>query len=100
MNEIFKKSKSQRINLDSVYYLTPDGFCGLVLQKQFEVVKKDKEGKDKLVLKTESFYYPRLSQALGKYLELKTVEASSIEELKEIVLKVEEKINSIKELWN
>ena len=33
------------------------------------------------------------------YLELKSTEASSIEELKDLVLKVEEKINLIRENW-
>ena len=99
MNELFEKTKSKSIKLDNEFFLTPDGFKGLVLQRQVEKDGKDKDGNPKKTTKTESFYFPRISQTLNKYLELKSSEATSVEDLKEIVLRVEEKINSIKETW-
>lgn len=99
MNELFKKTKSKSFQLDNEFRLTPDGFKGLVLQREIEKEGKDKEGNSKIIIQTESFYFPKISQTLKKYLELKSCDAKSIEELKEIVLKVEKTIESIKEVW-
>ena len=105
MHEIFTKMKSKKIQLDSEFWLMPDPYKGLILQREVEKSRKkiDKETKkptgEEIYTKIEQHFFPRLSQTLNKYLELKSTEASSIEELKDLVLKVEEKINLIKENW-
>ena len=107
MNEVFKKMKSKKIQLDSEFWLMPDPYKGLILQREVEKLRKkiDKEtkkptGEEETHTQIEQHFFPRLSQTLNKYLELKSTEASSIEELKDLVLKVEEKINLIRENWN
>ncbi len=94
MNNVFKKS--DRIELDSEFCLVPDGFRGLVLTKEEIKIRKkvDKEtkkptGEEEQYIDLKQFYYPKLSQTLNKYLELKSCEAKSIEELRDIVLGVE-----------
>ena len=106
MHEVFKKMKSKKIQLDSEFWLMPDPYKGLILQREVEKSRKkiDKEtkkptGEEETYTQIEQHFFPRLSQTLNKYLELKSTEASSIEELKDLVLKVEEKINLIKENW-
>lgn len=107
MHEVFTKMKSKKIQLDSEFWLMPDPYKGLILQREVEKSRKkiDKEtkkptGEEETYTQIEQHFFPRLSQTLNKYLELKSTEASSIEELKDLVLKVEEKINLIKESWN
>jgi len=97
MNEIFKKHNKTRIELDEEWYLTTDSFKGLILQREKQKTRKkiDKEtrketGETENYTDTESFYHPTLSQVLDKYLRQKTKEANTVEELKEIVLRVEE----------
>ena len=105
MNEVFTKMKSKKIQLDSEFWLMPDPYKGLILQREVEKSRKkiDKETKkpteEETYTQIEQHFFPRLSQTLNKYLELKSTEASSIEELKDLVLKVEEKINLIRENW-
>lgn len=102
MNEILKKNNTLKLMLDDQWYLTTDGFKGLILQRDIEKTRKkiDKEtrketGETEIYIDTESFYHPNLSQVLDKYLRVKTKEAKSIEQLKEIVLRVEEKISNL-----
>ena len=99
MHELFKKEVSKKIELDSQFWLMPDPYKGLVLQREVEKLRKKVTGEEEPYMSTEQHFFPRLSQTLNKYLELKSTEATSIEELKDIVLRVEEKINSIKEKW-
>ena len=106
MNEVFKKLNSERIELDKRYSLEPDGFRGLVLVLEEERVRekvdaktKKKTGETEEYIFTDKWYHPKLSQSLSKYLQLTTSEAKSIEELRDIVLRVEDKINKIKEVW-
>jgi len=104
MNEIFIKTNSEKIQLDDKYSLQPDGFKGLVLvfeeqrvREKIDVKTKEKTGETEQYTYTDKWYHPKLSQSLSKYLQLTTLEAKTIEELKDIVLRVEDKINSIKE---
>lgn len=36
MNEVFKKMKSKKIQLDSEFWLMPDPYKGLILQREVE----------------------------------------------------------------
>lgn len=99
MNEIFSKFKVEKLVLEEGYSLSPDGFKGLVLQYEVERTREKKDGTKEKYTDLKQWYYPTISKTLLKYLELKTVEAKSIEELKDIVLRVEDKINTIKEKW-
>lgn len=99
--------KSDRIILDEKYTLQPDGYHGLVLvfeeertRKKLDAKTKKETGETEEYIFQDKWYHPRLSQSLSKYLHLTTLEAKSIEELKDIVLRVEDKINNIKENWN
>jgi len=100
MNDLFKKAKTDRFQLDEKYFLESDSFHGLTLV--FEEIrmknKKDGSGEEEF-LYTDKWYYPRISMVLHKYLELVTKETKSVEELKDVIIRVEKKIDSIKELW-
>ena len=106
MNEVFKKMNSERIELDEKYSLEPDAFRGLVLvfeekrvREKVDTKTNKKTGETEEYIYTDKWYHPKLSQSLSKYLQLTTSEAKTIEELKDIVLRVENKIASLKEVW-
>lgn len=100
MNELFKKAKTDRFQLDEKFYLESDGFHGLTLVFEETRTKKKKDGSgEDEYLYTDKWYYPKISMVLNKYLELVTKDTKSVEELRDVVLRVEKKIDSIKELW-
>ena len=99
MNEIFKKLNSERIELTDGYVLLPDSFNGIVLQRETEKTRKKKDKTEEKYTHIETIYQPTISKALTRYLQLTASEAKSIEELRDIVLRVEDKINQIKEVW-
>ena len=99
MNEIFKKLNSERIELTDGYVLLPDSFNGIVLQRETEKTRKKKDKTEEKYTHVETIYQPTISKALTRYLQLTASEAKSIEELRDIVLRVENKINQIKESW-
>ena len=99
MNEIFSKMKSERIKLTDGYVLLPDSFNGIVLQRETEKTRRKKNETEEKYIHVETIYQPTISKTLTRYLQLTTSEAKSIEELRDIVLRVENKINQIKEVW-
>lgn len=100
MNDLFKKTKTDRFQLDENYFLESDGYHGLTLIFEEPRMKKKKDGSgEEEYLYTDKWYYPRVSSVLQKYLELVTKDTKSVEELRDVVLRVEKKIDSIKELW-
>jgi hypothetical protein len=100
MNDLFKKAKTDRFQLDENYFLESDGYHGLTLVFEETRMKKKKDGSgEEEFLYTDKWYYPRISMVLHKYLELRTKDTKSVEELREVVLRIETKIDSIKELW-
>jgi len=99
MNEVFKKMNSERIELTDNFFLLPDSFNGIVLQKETEKTRRKKDETEEKYIHTETIYQPTISKTLTRYLQLSTSEAKSIEELRDIVLRVENKINQIKESW-
>ena len=100
MNEVFTKMKSERIELTDGYVLLPDSFNGIVLQRETEKIRTKKDKTEEKYTHIETIYQPTVSQTLTRYLQLTASEAKSIEELRDIVLRVENKINSLKESWN
>ena len=95
-----KLEKGTKIILDEKYYLTPDGYKGLVLnfeelRTKEKTVGNKKTGIFEEYLFNDSWYYPTFSMVLQKYLKLKTVEAINIQELYDKVLFVENKINEL-----
>ena len=100
MNEIFTKLNSERIELTDGYVLMPDSFNGIVLQRETEKTRRKKDETEQKYTHTETIYQPTISQTLTRYLQLSTSEAKSIEEFRTIVLRVENKINNLKENWN
>ena len=100
MNEIFKKLNSERIELTDGYVLLPDSFNGIVLQRETEKTRRKKNETEEKYIHTETIYQPTISKTLTRYLQLTASEAKSIEELRDIVLRVEDKIESLKENWN
>lgn len=101
MNKIFEEKKTNKIVLDEEYYLEPDGWKGLVLIREFPKIRKkiNKETKvetEETYIANEKYFYPKLSQVLDKYLELTVTESNSIQELKDIVLRVEQAIQNLK----
>ena len=99
MHPLFKKTKNVRISLDSEFYITPDPYNGLILCRKVLKEKKDKEGKTVFYNDVTKKYFPRMSLTLNEYLKNKVGEAENIEEIKDILLRVESKINGIKEIW-
>lgn len=100
MNDLFKKAKTKRFELDENYFLESDGYHGLTLIFEEVRIKTKKDGSgEEEYLYTDKWYYPRVSMVLQKYLELVTKDTKSVEELREVMLRVENKIDSIKELW-
>jgi hypothetical protein len=98
MNKVFQKT--QLIELCEEFFLVPDGFKGLVLTKEVIKTRKklDKEtrkptGETETYNDIEQWFFPKLSQTLNKYLQLKTCEANSVQELLEVVLRVENKLS-------
>ena len=100
MNELFKKANTKKFELDENYFLESDGYHGLTLvfEEPRKRTKKDGSGEEEY-LYLDKWYLPKISMVLNKYLELKTKNTKSIEELRDVVLRIEEKIDSIKELW-
>ena len=105
MNEIFKKMKTDKIVLDDKFHLISDTFKGIVLvfeeprkRNKTEVKngKKVKTGEKEDYLFVDKWYHLTLSQTLENYLKQTTIKATSIEELKEIVLRVEAAIEKLK----
>ena len=99
MNEIFTKMNSERIELTDGYVLLPDSFNGIVLQRETEKIRRKKNETEEKYIHVETIYQPTISKTLTRYLQLTASEAKSIEELRDIVLRVENKINQIKEGW-
>ena len=99
MHPLFKKTKNVRISLDSEFYITHDPYNGLILCRKVLKEKKDKEGKTVFYNDVTKKYFPRMSLTLNEYLKNKVGEAETIEEVKDILLRVESKINGIKEIW-
>ena len=101
MNNIFKSTGVRRITLDKKFYLAPDKNYGLMLTQEVVKIRKkvDKEsrkptGEEEEYIATEKYYFTKLSQAVNKYIQLSGNEATSIEELKEILLRIENTIET------
>ena len=94
MNKAFIKTK--KIELDSNWYLTPDGFNGVTLtfHEKRQKVKKETD-KEVYFEYTEDYHYPRISQALTKYV---TVTQNNSETLQEILDKTDFLIKLIDKL--
>jgi hypothetical protein len=100
MNDLFKKANTKRFELDEKYFLESDGYHGLTLLFEETRMRKKKDGSgEEQYLFVDKWYYPKISMVLHKYLELSTKNTTSVEELRQIVLRIETKIDSIKELW-
>jgi hypothetical protein len=100
MHTIFKNMNTDRIELTDGYHLEPDGYRGLVLVHE-EIGEKEnkKTGEIEPTVKRQSHFYPKLSQIFSKYLMVTTNEAKSIEELKQILERVEGKIDNMKDYF-
>lgn len=101
MNSVFKNAGAKKINLDEEFYLSPDENYGLMLTQEVVKIRKkvDKEtkkptGEEEEYLGTERWYFPKLSQAVNKYIQLSGNEATSIVELREILLRIENTIET------
>lgn len=56
MNEVFTKLKSEKIPLSGDYYLLPDGFRGIILQKETEKTRQKKDGTEEKYTHFETIY--------------------------------------------
>ena len=99
MNEVFTKMNSERIELTDNFFLLPDGFNGIILQRETEKIRRKKNETEEKYIHTETIFQPTISKTLTRYLQLTASEAKTVEELRDIVLRVENKINQIKENW-
>jgi hypothetical protein len=101
MNNVFKNAGTKRIELDSKFYLSPNENYGLMLTQEVAKIRKkvDKEtkkptGEEEEYIGTEKYYFTKLSQAVNKYIQLSGNEATSIVELREILLRIENTIET------
>lgn len=101
MNSVFKNAGTKRIDLDEKFYLAPDENYGLMLtqevvkiRKKVDKTTKKPNGETEEYLGTERWYFPRLSQSISKYIQLSGNEAESITELREILLRIENTIET------
>jgi hypothetical protein len=96
MNNIFKESK-KGIQLDSEFSLEPDGFNGVTLVKKTVKVKGEKaDNPGEEFVDEDRHYYPRLAQALEKYLMESQKQSKTVDEIllkTECCLKTIEKID-------
>lgn len=102
MNEIFKNNNPNKIILDKLYSLQPDGFRGLVLvfeeertRKKLDSKTKKETGESEQYIFTEKYYYPKLSQSLTKYLKLSLNVSKDLEDIKNTLERIENKIAEI-----
>ncbi len=99
MNEIFKKLESENIPLEGGYFLKPDGYNGLVLIKETEKSRENKNKKVETYTHIEKIYLPTISKTLQRYLELSLGECKDIQDIKQTLERVENQISKIKEKW-
>lgn len=94
MNKVFTKTK--KIKLDEFWYLVPDSDRGLMLvfNEIRERVKKGTKEKEDFLYEEKRFY-PRVAQALHRYIE--TTQNNS-ETLQEIISKTENLTNLVEKL--
>lgn len=64
------------------------------IRKKIDKTTKKPTGEEENYLGTERWYFPKLSQAIKKYIQLSGNKATSIEELKEILLRIENTIET------
>lgn len=101
MNTIFK-SKA-KVEIDSNYYLTTDTFNGVCLVQHYPAKKKNKEGKEVDYTAEDRWYFPMVSQALNKYVELKQIILPEITEMLEVqkeVLSILDDFRTKYKNWN
>lgn len=102
MNKAFTKQKE--ILLSDGWVMLPDGFKGIELRHS-KPAKREKtdtiDGKKvptgvyEDIVETNSLYFPKVSQALKRYLELVQVEATDIKDLSERTNRVYDVIERI-----
>jgi len=64
-----------------------------------ERIREKKDKTEEKYVFTDRWYLPRVSQTLNKYLKLKLSESKDLEDIKNILERVESKIDNIKENW-
>lgn len=93
MNKAFTKSK--KILLSENYYVAPDNAHGVVLVNHFDIEAGDEDLEVFTKTIENKLYFPRVAQALRKYVDLELIFEDSIEELIEKTEKVYALIESI-----
>ena len=88
-------------NLDGDYACKiQDTLAEYIVEKlNFGEKENKKTGEKEPTVKTQKYYHPRLSQTFNKYLMVTTNEAQSLEDLKDILERVESKIDSMKDYF-
>ena len=79
MNNIFKKDGE--IHLGGEWWLIPDGFSGVQLQKRFLHEREKKDGTKEAVEKSEDWFFANISQALRKYAQEEQKSSKTLEDL-------------------
>ena len=94
MNKTFKQ-KAQ-LDLDANWHLTPDGDDGIILTfHEIRRKKNKKTEKEEDFLFEDTYFYPRIAQALSKYSKMVQNTTESIDKILENSEKVLEVINVI-----
>lgn len=93
MNKAFTDSK--KIVLDDRHYLEPDQFKGLVLVFHEQRERTKKNGDTEVYTFEDRWYYPKLSQAICKYLTLAQSKSETIDQLLKATERVEKLIEKI-----
>lgn len=98
MNNLFKETKKERIDLESNWYMCPDGFKGICLVNYYPAERKRKTGEIENYIKEDTTYHPTVGQALRRFVELSQKPPSkTIEEILEKMDKILKIVEEFKE---
>ena len=101
MNNIFKQSKKNVIHLQDGYTLSHDSFRGIVLTFSETREREKKDGTVEKYIYTEPRYFPKVDQALERFVELsQTQPTKTIEEILEVCKKINETLEEFKKYKN
>lgn len=76
------------MKLDNNYTVQINGVHGFTLQYESDPIEKEVKGEIKMVIKKESWYYPKLSQAMERYM-VENLEGVDLKELIVVVKSIE-----------
>ena len=101
MNEVFKKAGKEEIILDDNFKMHHDSFRGIILTFSEMREREKKDGTVEKYIYTEPRYFPKVDQALERFVELsQTQPTKTVEEILEVCKKINETLEEFKKYKN